>query len=324
MTRFPIINWWISRKLDHLHLFLAVCGSMACLVGTFGGFPGVTRWSACFLTVLAAVHLVHYHLHRFWRYLQDYQECDRIPVERMKGVCACLMGGFLLAFLIFLSVGRQIPWKEAGAFLGSLVLAGIRRLVRLIPRSEGEPMGEIPQGGGFAGMPELPAGTASPIALFLERMFSAAVWAALVLLLLRFFVRGLQKLMESIGKVHLAEDEMVFLKPESIREKVERKRSAWGRHVPGFERTSEGRIRRMYRKCIQDRIGRRNKPVSSMTPEQLELAAGIRKTEAASEESAGFHELYEKARYSREGCSRQEEQQMREYCRRLEQESHGF
>ncbi|MDO5349543.1 MAG: hypothetical protein Q4E86_06335 [Lachnospiraceae bacterium] len=333
MTRFPIVNWWISRKMDHLHLILAICGSLACLLGVFGNFPVLSVWGTRSLTVLAVVHLVHYHLHCFWRYLQDYQECDRLPVQQMKQSNALLMGVFLLAFCVCLVIGWHLPWKAAGSFLGNLILTGIRWLVRLLPHSENQLVPEISQGAGSYGMPDLPASAASPIALILERVISVILLAAAILLSLRLFLRGLQKLVEYMGSVHFAEDEMVFLKPESIRErqKGKEKKFFWSRYFPRFDHTREGRIRRMYWQCIQERMNQRpngqvfqgrqkqtdqtqrsiSPPMSSMTPYQLEQAAGIWKSEGAAAPSR-FHHLYEKARYSQEGCSKEEEQQMKE------------
>lgn len=338
MTRFPIVNWWISRKMDQLHLILAICGILACLLEVFGDFPVLSVWGTRSLTVLAVIHLVHYHLHCFWRYLQDYQECDRLPVQQMKQSNALLMGVFLLAFCICLVMGRHLPWKAVGSFLGNLILTGIRWLVRLFPHSENQLVPEISQGSGSPGMPELPAPATSPIALILERVLSVILAAAALLFFLRLFLRGLQKLAEYMGRVHLAEDEMVFLKPESIREKMKdkEKKFFWNRYFPRFDHTREGRIRRMYWQCIQERMDQRpngqvlqgrkkqtdqtqrniSRSMSSMTPYQLEQAAGIWKSEGASARSR-FHHLYEKARYSREGCSKEEERQMDECCREL-------
>lgn len=46
-----------------------------------------------------------------------------------------------------------------------------------------------------------------------------------------------------------------------------------------------------------------------MTPEQIERAAGLSGEE--------IHRLYEKARYSREGCSAREAEAMQEHCRKI-------
>lgn len=384
MTRFPIINWWISRKMENPHLILAIIGSLACLFGEFGGYPAVTVFGTRFLTVLAVIHLVHVHLHCFWQYLQDYQSCDRLPLHQMKRINAFLMMIFLLAFGALLVIGWHLPWKAAGSFLGGLILAVIRWLVRLLPYSEEELVQETSQSGGLSGMPDLPAGTASPVAQFLEQAAAVIALAVTVMIILRLFWRGLLRLAEYIGNVHLAEDEMVFLKPESVRRNQRESGKKFFRnwHLPGFERTREGRIRRMYWKCIQEWInpgqinlvwanpgqmdvertnqgnpertnqggmnpgqaesaqvrkgsidqkqagrvqeGKRraakslsSRSMCAMTPYQLEQAAGIWDSEEETMQKERFHFLYEKARYSQEGCSREEEQQMKECCRSL-------
>lgn len=92
------------------------------------------------------------------------------------------------------------------------------------------------------------------------------------------------------------EDEIHFLKKdtsESVRRlKRPRKKSA-------SDQTPCLKIRRLYKKAI--RRGLQTPPTGSETPEELEIAAGL-----GGSEHLQLHEYYEKARYSREGCTAEE------------------
>lgn len=91
------------------------------------------------------------------------------------------------------------------------------------------------------------------------------------------------------------EDELIFPDQE-VGEEYEkmplaRRESRWG--------SPNHMIRRRYRRTILRTAGHR--PEGWESPRELEREAGIRGAEAEY-----FHEAYEKARYSREGCSREE------------------
>lgn len=280
------------------------------------------------MVVLAVIHLVHDHLHRFWNYLQDYQSCDRIPVRQMKQTQAVLMGGFLLAFLFCTGLGLMVPWKEIGGRLGGGILAVIRWLVQFLPHSEEAVMEETMGAASSPGMWMPTAESASVLAVVLERItevLSAVLGLYALIRLLRY---GFQKLAELLGRIHFDEDERVFLKPESRKKQIRQRRKpfwnrCWSRYLPVWERTPAGRIRRMFWKLIRDRMGNQKRSdgrrllcrFSSMTPMQLEEAAGIPK-----QNQDPIHVLYEKARYGCEECTRQEEAQMKECCRRLRSE----
>ena len=55
MTRFRMLNWWISQKLDNLHIILALIGVLICLTGIISGETEFCRYGSAGLTVLGVV-----------------------------------------------------------------------------------------------------------------------------------------------------------------------------------------------------------------------------------------------------------------------------
>lgn len=317
MTRFRIINWWISRKLENLHIMLAFAGVIICLAGMVSGEMKLCRYGASGLTILAVIYFLHEHLYRFRQYLKDYENQDRLPLQRMKQINGILMVLYISGFLLLVKAGRNLPWKALGDFAKTFFVAVMGWIVSLIPAGEEAVLGEGKEASGYFSIPELLPAKTLPFMEFLDQV----LYVLLIFLAAGGVIWGLmqagKKLAAYLISLSFDEDEAVFLKPESFREwsKKERRNHSWSKYVPFFGLNSQGRIRRLYWNCIQKEIKKQKEGnawerMPYMTPEQLEDAAGICENEM-------FHKLYEKARYSQKGCDAWDECQMRAFCREI-------
>ena len=136
MTRFRIINWWIARKLEGFYILLAAGGILVCLGGIFAEQPAVSRGGGIFLLCLAVVVLIHENLHRFWDYLENHQDLDRLPAGQMKQVNLFLLLCFLTVFLGFVFLAGFFPWKETGGLLYAGIRTFFRFLASLFPKGD--------------------------------------------------------------------------------------------------------------------------------------------------------------------------------------------
>lgn len=130
-------------------------------------------------------------------------------------------------------------------------------------------------------------------------------YAALTVLMLGiiFFLckMGKQALQSFAGGAE-EEDEIVFLGEES----QEKLYGSDGKIRSGEKWNSPNKkIRRRYKKVITQR--RKQRPAGWESPTELEAAADL----SGIADGERFHRLYEKARYSREGCNREEAQEYR-------------
>ena len=231
MTRFRIINWWIARKLEGFHILLAAGGILVCLGGIFAEQPAVSRGGGIFLLCLAVVVLIHENLHRFWDYLENHQDLDRLPAGQMKQVNLFLLLCFLTVFLGFVFLAGFFPWKETGELLYAGIRTFFRFLASLFPKGEEEyEMGEGEAGQLLSGMEFLEGGGENaPFWEMVSYVFAAVTAVGFGLFLLYLLVR---KIAEYLGSLTFDGDEKVFLKPEEIVKKESRSR----RRNPFFSR----------------------------------------------------------------------------------------
>lgn len=215
MTRFRIINWWIARKLEGFHILLAAGGILVCLGGIFAEQPAVSRGGGIFLLCLAVVVLIHENLHRFWDYLENHQDLDRLPAGQMKQVNLFLLLCFLTVFLGFVFLAGFFPWKETGELLYAGIRTFFRFLASLFPKGEEEyEMGEGEAGQLLSGMEFLEGGGENdPFWEMVSYVFAAVTAVGFGLFLLYLLVR---KIAEYLGSLTFDGDEKVFLKPEEI------------------------------------------------------------------------------------------------------------
>ena len=316
MTRFRLINWWISHKFENLRFFFTGGGILVCLAGIFGEMPFLAKGGAEFLLVVFLVILIHENLRRFWLYLENHQESCRLPTEQMKRVNAFLLGCFLAVFLGLTVFFGVFPWEEAGRILWHGIRAFLRWLGSMIPESQPEEIVETSSAGeGFS--PEIYLGEGGEPHPFWEAasvVAASALAAGFGFWLLRLCY---YKLAEYLGNLRFDGDVKEFIHPEEERESAERGRKRKGKRRGFFpSQSSEEKIRRLYRSCILEGLRMQKKgkdwekrTLPVLTPEQMEGEAGVLNQE--------FHRLYEKARYSPQGTDTGEAVRMKEECSKI-------
>lgn len=170
----------------------------------------------------------------------------------------------------------------------------------------------------------MPVAKPNPFLEFLNRAVSAVFLLAALIFGVWLLIQGIKRLAAYLCRFTLDEDEAVFLKPESLQEKTEHGRKPFAeelRHL--LDRSPKRRIRRIYQRCIRQKIFRKGvagefSSLSVLTPAQLEEKAGLETGAGAGKKEQRFHELYEKARYGKGGCSREEEEEMKACARAVE------
>ena len=139
----------------------------------------------------------------------------------------------------------------------------------------------------------------------LEKVFTVAI----LLLAVAALCWGLYWLYKKYNARAMDNGDILEVLPKNApdkREKLEGSKRI-GRGL--FSTKPEDRIRRYYRKKIEQNL----RPKLSLSPVELEKAAGLSQKEGIEE----FHRLYEKARYSGESCSRQEAGKMKDLDRQI-------
>lgn len=140
-------------------------------------------------------------------------------------------------------------------------------------------------------------------------LFFALLTAAVLFLLLR---------QASRRREQKSQNEMQREYELTITEKSVRLKRKRFRRRPVADAVPENRrVRQLYRETIRRGLIRRDRRYQTMTPEELEYEAGVQKNKAALE---ALHQLYEKARYGREACTREEQRKAEAAAERLKRQ----
>ena len=299
------IHGWYKGKEDLLSrpvLFVLVLFGFLYLVGT--GTDNELMMNLNLYTLLAYTLLVivHMNLDRLDEYLLVHQGITNVPTKRIGRINA-----WLLVFFMFLAlmVIIFIPLTGLGnvlAVLGKLLGLLIIRLFMLImgwikpdtPTLEEEAEGIVSE------MDGLPQSDNSPLWIRTVLIIAISVIFAIVVITILFFaIRALIDVIKRLYRPKSDENyELEFLGAAKDQKSAAREKAR--KDKPGFfDFSPNAVIRKQFRRTVE-----RKKKVDSpsYTPDELLTFAKM----PEDEKREVLHELYEKARYSEEGASKED------------------
>lgn len=251
-------------------------------------------WMFYLLLAEVPVCFVHVYLREMGKFIKENQNIANLPINRIRRV-----GGIILGIALILLAMTVLP----SALYGKEPLTDVLdrmdarkispgELLEDYPMEEGSAMGGEMDLSALAGEYKEPPAWMEALSKAFMFVCSAAIGVGLLI--------GVYRLCRNTAGYFSQEeeDEVVFLGTDEAEGAGgffrRRRASAEKRGSPGR------RIRRLYKKTIRRKLPER--PAGWEAPSELEEKAGLQAGEAA----AAFHGLYEKARYSREGCSEEE------------------
>ena len=240
-------------------------------------------------------------------YLDVNKETANIPNRQINRSNTALLGLFVLITIAVMFLLPKTGLDQALSAFLLYIFHGILYLIKLIKfkRSEGtaeeETMPERPEFPGMGG-----EGEAGAMALWVEnllRILYILILAFLAFMLIRIIVRAIIKTVRRFYQPIAENDDIAeFLEPEQEVSNVYGKSDR-----PGlFDRSPNGIVRKQYKRVLESR-DKEKALRTSYTPDELENAAHLEE----SEDRERLHALYEKARYSKEGVSREEAKEIR-------------
>lgn len=305
MTKNKWINRWIARPMDTAHLLVALALVLCFLAGRTMASERLQSLGYWGFFLLILEYIVHKNLNAAYHFLNNTTEASAIPVLQIKGVNLAMLSihtGFTALVMLLvphLGLDRMLLWvRDALLWL-------LRALVSL-----------------FAGHPAVPETTPMPDPEVAPSLFPpigerlTPRWLAILLQILEFvctilagallaalLLYGIYRLYRKWIERQRYEGELrEFVSPlsEIRRQRPQRRsqRALWKDFSPSAS------VRRLYIRTL-----RRKKPKefafpASATPEELETAV-------FGSAHNPLHEYYEKARYSREGCSKSDLEKVR-------------
>ena len=286
------------KKRDGFYLFLAFLLAAVYVAGRLIENYGYDSQSAILKSAsftgflfLAVMVLIHLNLHASHEFLKLFRNQDHFPQKQMEHVnsfCMTVFLGITLFFMTALSLLLEPLWPVIRQWFASL-----KHPVQPqppVPEEIGPAPSETFDLSAVFGEPAPPPAWMKIV----DRLFTVigyALIAAIGLFLLRAMFLSIWNWITRPRQFD--DDEKIYLKPtlSMAGEKASEPREKEFFYFLSYN----GRIRRYYRKkiLIQQKKQKKTVPPAWASPAELEKTSGI--------EDQTLHQIYEKARYSRQG-----------------------
>lgn len=299
MTIRKLLNWWYGKKRSGFYVFLGLCSAGIYFAGTISSTPAslalaLKRIGFLSFPAIALAFFIHMNLNAAHWFLEHFKDTDHLPRKQISLVNSFSMTLFLTLASVVLPASSYLLdplWQAIGRWL--LSRSSLDQAVYPALYMETEP----------AGAPDLSAllGDAKPTPqwiIMLDRIFRIAGTIVIGFFILLAIWRLLVHIWAWITKPrYFDSDEKIYLtptwslSPAGLTSKKRQKKRKGSQ--PSYDR----KIRQKYRREILSRYRKTGRsPALSASPAELEQAAGLK--------HPTLHTLYEKARYSQNGCSK--------------------
>lgn len=247
----------------------------------------------------------HINLTEMEIFVRTHSSLERLPVKQLgrinQGMMWMVSGVTIVAMFASPYLGIDEMIRQAGRILRKI----ISWLIRLIPSgTQGTAMAApAPQA------EKMMQGEMTETSLFMViilKIMNILGWIFAVSLVVLFILMILKKIYELYRRFNRPPEEngdkieRLIAAPSATRKKDLKKA---GKENLFWDRSANARIRKHYKKKILRDL--QEAPPSFWTPSQMEENVNL-----SEEDKKKFHEYYEKARYSRENCSKEEMREM--------------
>lgn len=290
-------------------ILLAAAGGL-CLVNYYTKDPFFADCAYAVFVVDIFSVLIHTNQQGIYDYMRMNKDVSHVPKRQIYLINTLLLTGFLILTggCMFLFV--HLPYRNVIDAVKTVFVAVIRWILQLLLRKGSAPEEEIITQETEPFFQNLPRSqNVSWFARILEYLFLIIAVVSIAAILVLLLVAIYRKLTSRREGTEL--DKREFVSPKMERKKV--KRTSSGEKLRFFDRSTEGRIRKLYYRSIRRRLRSGKTPSRSMTPSQIEALASLSQNPGADQ----LHEAYEKARYDTEGCTKEDLEKAKEGVSRL-------
>lgn len=256
-------------------------------------------WHLIFWFFFADVFLCFFcqYLDGMHGFIRDHQKIANLPVEMMQRT-----GKLILKIAVLLLVLFVLPSALYGKDPIAEAIAGYEPKELESDLTIETPEAETPQGMEQADLSDMLGDKEyKPMPQWIQNLFTAVMYLVMVAVGIAV-LRAIYQSVKNAGKAFSEDekDEVLFLHQGND----ERENLPWRREKKEGYLSPNMRIRRQYKKTIK-KAGK-YQPTGAETPAELE-----ERNELSGDGMRRLHDGYEKARYSREGCTKEEAEALR-------------
>lgn len=250
------------------------------------------------LMPLVGAELIVYFFYLFLDHMGKFVELHRdnadMPLRQMERVNHGMLAVFLVVLAIVILILILSQATQIFDWIGNALQAALRWIFSKFPAPNLDPGVSVDKMTEME-FQEYQQSSYSRLLSFLFYLFFVAVLIAVAVFVTILLIRFLRSRLERITD---DSDKKESLLPE--RQNVTKVARAQHEKVSWHDFSPSGQIRRFYIRTLR-KAGKKKPFAASYTPTELENAAGLSR-----DEHQDLHELYEKARYSKDGCTKDE------------------
>lgn len=289
-------DWELPSLFDLPHPVHWVWFAVLYVLGMFLKEP--CFWKLVFYLLLADIFLCFYcqFMDRMHGFIEEHQRIANLPVETMVRVGKIILSTAILILVLFVLPSALYGKDPLADAIAGYEPKEVEQQETEITVSATEGTSQMDLAESLAGL-----GEAKELPAWVQNIGKVIVFlmlSGMAVMLLKAIYQACKNAGSSFAAKD--EDEILFLDKEETEERVRlgrKRKEGEGRFSPNMQ------IRRRYKKRIKKTL--KSVLQGSETPTELEEKAEAERSEGMQT----LHHYYEKARYSREGCTREEAEQ---------------
>ena len=296
-------QFWVSRSLRDFHVVLSVVAICSQIIGAVSGNQNISSFGE----IIALFTILHFFLHGYFyrqqKFLSDNMRVYSLPKKKIARTGSLFLLLFLTCICIGMAIVREIYSGTLLEKIKSLFLYLFQRLLGQAFQSDGLGKGErISQENTlFGAMNQISAKPDSAWENLINQIQTILILLGILLLIVLCIFAVVSFVRRIAAKAHLQIKQVV--RKDTIDQEKQLRRTASSKEKL-LDFSPVAKIRRAYRRCINQRRRKNQSIPQWMSPKEVEQLVSVPEEMAYQQ----LHALYEKARYSQSGCSQEDVQ----------------
>lgn len=289
--------------MNGLHILAALAAGGFYITGEFLKIEDCVRTGEIIFFLGIISFIIHFNQHNFYKYINQSERISNFPMGEIR-----LKNNLFLAAFLVIAVGIMLllpifPLREITDMIRDVLYSAVSAISRFLlnhfkaeeshyrPKEESHDVGKNYQGRWESKNSTPDISNWGVVGAFVLKI---VVFVCIVALFIYIIFLLYKKITTKRKKNNIEVRE--FILPQMVRERTKKKEGG-GRLF--WDRSPNGKMRRLYMQRVKKAGNKGSGIPKTLTPSEIEEFAGISGTYGIEE----LHKGYEKARYSREGCS---------------------
>lgn len=304
---FFLFRYWSTHPLLDFHVGLAVIAVALSLISKVAEEPSYGMIS----DILAIFLILHYFIHGFYyrqhRFISDNQRVYSMPRKKIARISAILLAGFMFFICVGMALAKELYTGTLYEKVKALIMYILGMIFGALLDNDGlgrddpafaDHKNVLGVMNGVTGHKE---GIWDTILNSIQSVLIVVGLLALVILCVSLLINYVKNRISGFtlkGRKEIALD--VSDREEGIFNRRNKRKKL-------LDFSPEARIRSLYRRSIKQHKGQNRMISPWMTPAEIETIAQL----PSQPYYKTLHELYEKARYSQDGCTAEDVNQVK-------------